>query len=83
MGKTEKAHIKVFITKNSSKFRARVSPYDKNEARFEVTVGGEAWKSGKAKEYEDIILTKCQHILSKLTIELRDNILGNFYESAT
>lgn len=60
--------IDVFMTK-TRKFRAIVN--DRINPKYEVTVGGEEWESGKGLEYEKCILLKCERLLSDMCSELR------------
>ena len=66
----EKPQIKVFVTK-TGKFRAKIKENNTSET-YEVTVGGSSWFSGKGRQFEEIILTKCGLILSGLDFEFNN-----------
>ena len=59
----ENIHIKVFVT-STLKFRARIR--GPGETPYEVTVGGDSWKSGKGREHTAQIMDKIKHIISAL-----------------
>lgn len=46
--KNEQSCVNVFITE-SNKFRAQVTPRERDEETFEVTIGSESWKCGKGQ----------------------------------
>lgn len=59
-----KVKIELFVTK-SWKFRAKITPHDKDVKPFEITVGGENWKHiGPVLKKQ--ILDKCGQLLAKL-----------------
>ena len=60
----DRLKIKVFITK-SGKFRAQIKEGKRSEY-YEVTIGGEMWKNGKGREFEDVIIGKCQFLVKKI-----------------
>lgn len=70
------AHIKVFITRDTKRFRAYVCEKHptimnpENCVKHEITVGGQEWDKGKLKEYHSAILDMCD----KLMIELDDKL---------
>ncbi len=70
MGK--KLSIEVFVTK-THKYRARVEEPSEDGTsimRYEVTVGGEAWKSGKGAKHTKEILKRMTKIREKLDKEI-------------
>ena len=69
---TNKKHypkVKVFVTKNL-KFRASIQERQYGP-KYEVTIGGESWKKGKAREHELIIKSKCERIVSNLNENIK------------
>lgn len=66
MSKKNNTTIKVFVTK-TQKFR--VSIKEKGKPKYEVTVNGNNWSAGFAREYELEIIEKCRLLLNKLQIE--------------
>ncbi len=59
--------VKVFITK-SNKFRAKIKE-KRNSVPYEVTIGGNEWKKGKGRKFEEKIKYALQRILIKLARE--------------
>lgn len=71
--KPDKVHIKVFVTKQF-KFRAEIKEVWEDYTgvgtrNYSVTVGGKEWQKGKGAEYRKQILSRCDHIISKLNKE--------------
>jgi len=64
----DRLKIKVFITK-SGKFRAEIKEGKRSEY-YQVTIGGEMWKNGKGREFEDVIMEKCRFLVKKINENL-------------
>ena len=60
----DNVHIFVYVTK-TNKFRARIT---EPGSIFEVTIGGESWRSGKGKKYRHHIIIAMAKILSHLHV---------------
>lgn len=67
MKKSNRPHIKVFITKNL-KFRVKVK--EPTGISYEVTVGSDSWLNGKGREYEKVIRKKCEILVALLEAKL-------------
>ncbi len=66
-----KERVQVFVTK-TGKFRARVQ--NKSEGgSYEVTIGGESWKNGKGRKYEQEIIQKMDKLMITLNNEHKKN----------
>jgi hypothetical protein len=63
--------IKVFVTKASKNFRAKIQESIDTPA-YEVTVGGKSWREGKGLEYRGEIKRKCKILISVLNSKLKD-----------
>ena len=62
------ARISVFVTKNM-KFRAKIKESN-TSIPYEVTIGGKSWNDGKGREFEDVIIKKCNTIIRVLNKNL-------------
>lgn len=72
VGKTD---IKVFITR-SMHFRASIK--ESGKPRYEVTIGGAEWKSGKGKKYAKRIYKKIEKLTDNV-IKEQENVVPISY----
>ena len=68
-----KPKIKIFVTK-SYKLRARVD--DGKNPTYEVTIGSEGWRQGKASAHRQVILDKARNLVNKVSDDL-NNVISN------
>lgn len=60
--KEKKVHVQVFVTKGR-KFRAQIT---EGKNRYQVTIGGNNWKAGLGRKYEQEILRKSEILVAHL-----------------
>lgn len=65
-----KVKIEIFVTRSSSKFRAKIKEHD-NPA-YEVTIGGKSWSEGKGRQYSQMIFERCYAKIAELKKQLND-----------